>query len=312
MQFDQRVIGRIGGALRAAGGTVALLSAHGALLAAPCRSFWYKLRISRHVIWGRAMRANHVKRKLAGGGVAIGTMVFEFGTTGIGRLARNAGAEFVIFDMEHSGWSLETIRMLMATAPSELLPFVRVPATEYHLIAPALDVGAMGLMLPMVESRAQAEAIVRAVRYPPLGRRGAGFGLAHDDYTGGNVSDKMRSSNDEVLVIAQIETVAGVEAAEEIASTPGIDWLWVGQFDLSASLGIPAQFDHPEFDRAIDQVVAASQAHNVPLGMMVLSVEDGRAMYERGFRAFCFGMDTAVYQNALSVGIDGLKAIEGA
>jgi 2-dehydro-3-deoxyglucarate aldolase/4-hydroxy-2-oxoheptanedioate aldolase len=258
------------------------------------------------------MRANLVKRKLAAGGTVVGTMVFEFGTTGIGRLAHNAGAEFIIFDMEHSGWSLETIRMLMATAPRELLPFVRVPASEYHLIAPALDVGAKGLMLPMVESKAQAEAIVGATKYPPLGRRGAGFGLAHDDYTGGNVSAKMRSSNDEVLVIAQIETVSGVEAAVEIAATPGIDCLWVGQFDLSLSLGIPAQFDHPTFNEAIDRIVAAGHLHNVPIGMMVLSVEDGRAMYERGFRAFCYGMDTAVYQSALTVGIDGLKALEGA
>lgn len=258
------------------------------------------------------MRANQVKRTLAAGGTVVGTMVFEFGTTGIGRLAHHAGAEFIIFDMEHSGWSLDTMRMLMATTTmTGTAPFVRVPGSEYHLIAPALDIGAMGLMLPMVESGAQAEAIVRAAKYPPLGRRGSGFGLAHDDYTGGDVGEKMRSANEEGLVIAMIETAAGVEAAEEIVSVPGIDLIWVGQFDLSASLGIPAQFEHPLFNEAIDRIVAAASSRNVPVGMMVGSVEDGRAMYERGFRAFCYGMDTSVYQSALATGISGLKELRG-
>src|SRR5204863_3363721 len=99
------------------------------------------------------MRTNPVKKKLREGKSAIGTMVFEFASTGIARIAAAAGAEFVIFDMEHTGWSLETVRMLMATAGgSGLVPLVRVPATEYHFLARALDVGAMGLMVPMVES----------------------------------------------------------------------------------------------------------------------------------------------------------------
>src|SRR5947209_4815100 len=99
------------------------------------------------------MRTNQVKRTLQRGGIAIGTMVFEFRTPGIARIAAAAGAEFVIFDMEHTGWSDETIGMLVATARgSDLVPMARVPATQYHLLSRPLDVGAMGLMLPMVES----------------------------------------------------------------------------------------------------------------------------------------------------------------
>src|SRR5947209_2365489 len=98
------------------------------------------------------MRPNPVKQKLAAGGVSIGTMVFEFDSVGIGRLASLAGAEFVIFDMEHSGWSDETIKALIATTRSAgTIPMVRVPSTQYHLISRPLDVGAMGLMIPMVE-----------------------------------------------------------------------------------------------------------------------------------------------------------------
>src|SRR5947209_3969262 len=91
---------------------------------------------------GGAMRENRVKRALAGGGVALGTLVMEFPTTGIARLAAGAGADFVVFDLEHTGWSLETLRTLLAAArAAEVVPLVRVPATEYHFIARALDVG---------------------------------------------------------------------------------------------------------------------------------------------------------------------------
>ncbi|MGH7139344.1 MAG: aldolase/citrate lyase family protein, partial [Pirellulales bacterium] len=93
-----------------------------------------------------------MKRELNTGGISIGTFIFEFNTTGIGRIAAEAGAAFAVFDMEHSGWSVESIRMLVATTRStDMIPYVRIPATEYHFIARVLDMGAMGIMAPMVE-----------------------------------------------------------------------------------------------------------------------------------------------------------------
>jgi 2-keto-3-deoxy-L-rhamnonate aldolase RhmA len=134
---------------------------------------------------------------------------------------------------------------MASSRAADLIPMVRIPATEYHLIARPLDVGAMGLMVPMVESAEQAWAIVDSAKYPPLGRRGAAFGMAHDDYSGGDISEKMASANDEVLLIAQIETARGVENLDAIAAVDGIDVLWIGHFDLTNSLGIPGQFSHP-------------------------------------------------------------------
>ena len=172
------------------------------------------------------MRANTVKRTLRGGGVSLGTMVFEFDSTGIGRLMANAGAEFVIFDMEHTGWNLETLRMLIATTrPTGVVPMVRVPTVQYHFLARSLDIGAMGLMVPMVESAEQARLIVQSAKYPPAGRRGAAFGVAHDDYQGGDLLAKMQSANEEQLLIAQIETATGVENVDQIAAVEGIDVL---------------------------------------------------------------------------------------
>ena len=127
------------------------------------------------------MRHNHLKQKLQAGGTSIGTFMFEFATTGIGRLAAEAGAEFAIYDMEHTGWSVETIRMLIATTrATEMIPLVRIPATEYDFVARILDMGAMGIMIPMCESAAQAQKFVASAKYPPFGRRGAAFTIAHD------------------------------------------------------------------------------------------------------------------------------------
>jgi 2-dehydro-3-deoxyglucarate aldolase/4-hydroxy-2-oxoheptanedioate aldolase len=256
------------------------------------------------------MRKNTVKEALADGGVAIGTMVFEFNSTGIGRIAGEAGADFVIFDMEHTGWSIETIRMLIATTrASKALPMVRVPATQYHLLSRPLDVGAMGLMIPMVETVDQARLIVQSAKYGPEGGRGAAFTIAHDDYEGGDVAEKMRAANREGMLIAQIETVTGVENCEAIAAVDGIDCLWVGHFDLTQSMGIPAQFDHPDFVEAITRVAHACEAHGKAAGVMVANIETARQWREIGYRALAYGGDLWIYGAALKAGIDEARGL---
>lgn len=254
------------------------------------------------------MRPNHVKRKIAAGGTSIGTMMFEFNTTGIGRLAAGAGAEFAVFDMEHTGWTLETIRSLVATTRStEMIPLVRIPAVEYHFVARVLDVGAMGVMAPMVESAAQAEKLVASTKYPPVGRRGAAFSVAHDDYAGGDVVEKMRSANDETLVIAQIETAAGLAEVDAIAAVPGVDVLWIGHFDLTNSLGIPAQFDHPKYHDAVKRVLAACTKHNKTPAMLAADVAGGKQLLAQGFRMVAYGGDLWLYQAALREGVAALN-----
>ena len=254
------------------------------------------------------MLMNPVKQKLLSSGVALGSMVFEFDSTGISRIAGNAGAEFLIFDMEHTGWSIETIRRLIATTqPLGPLPFVRVPAVEYHFIARVLDMGAAGLMFPMVETVAQAERIVNSAKYPPVGRRGAAFGVAHDHYAGTDILATMQAANEQGLLIAQIETRGGLENVEAIAAVEGIDVLWIGQFDLSNSLGIPGQFDHPEFQAAVERVLAACRSHHKAAGYMALNAADGRTQIARGFRAIALSGDLWIYQQALSAGLAELR-----
>jgi 2-keto-3-deoxy-L-rhamnonate aldolase RhmA len=255
------------------------------------------------------MRTNSVKQKLARGETSIGTMIFEFSTTGIGRIAAEAGAEFLVFDMEHTAWSIETIRGLIATArAADTIPMVRVPATQYHLMSRPLDAGAMGLMIPMVETEEQARLIVQFAKYPPAGARGCAFCVSHDDFTGGDVMAKMTSANEQIFLMPQIETAKGVENCEAIAAIDGVDCLWVGHFDLTASMGIHAQFDHPDFLAAIDRVVAACNANGKVAGIMAGNVEVGKQWAAKGFRAIAYSGDLWIYQQALTEGIVALRA----
>jgi len=236
-----------------------------------------------------------LRRRMAGGDPVHGVMVFEAFTPGVAKIAELAGAEFVLYDLEHTGLSLETLRMLVATCRGlGVTPLCRVPRGEYHLLAPALDVGAHGVMIPMVESAGQARAIVDSTRYPPAGRRGAAFGFAHDDYDTGDVKAKIRRLNDRTIVIAQIETERGLENVEEIAAVKGIDVLWVGHFDLTNFLGIPADFSHPRYLQAIRRIVAAAKAHDKGLGFMAGDARSFKAYGKMGFNVLAAGTDQSI------------------
>ena len=165
-----------------------------------------------------------MKETLRAGGVSMGVMCMEFATTGIGRLSAEAGAEFAVFDMEHTGWSLETIKMLVATSRSGRPRADRPPAGRPTTTSsPTLmDVGAMGLVIPLVNSAEQIAVRRSSARsYPPRGKRGCAFAMAHDDYKGGDLAAKMRHANDNVLMIAQIETAEGLANVDAIAGRRG-------------------------------------------------------------------------------------------
>ena len=156
------------------------------------------------------MKPNAIKNDIRAGKTIAGAMVFEFFSPGMASILANAGCKFVLYDMEHTGLGYETLKWLFASCRGlPIEPMVRVPRGEYTWLARALDLGARGVMIPMVESAAQARSIVEACRYPPVGRRGAAFGFAQCDYLGGDVGQKISEANARTMVIAQIETDAG-------------------------------------------------------------------------------------------------------
>jgi len=174
---------------------------------------------------------------------------------------------------------------------------VRTPSTGYHLISQPLDAGALGLMVPMVESAEQARAVVASAKYPPLGRRGVGVYYA-DDVEPAGLAATLEKANEELLLIAQIETVAGVEHVEEIAAVDGIDVLWIGHFDLTTSLGTPGEFWNAEHTEAVDSVFAACRRHGKPVATMANDAADARVLAGKGFTMLAFN-DAMVFSTAL-------------
>jgi 2-dehydro-3-deoxyglucarate aldolase/4-hydroxy-2-oxoheptanedioate aldolase len=248
-----------------------------------------------------------LRARLADGGTALGTMVFEFHTLGLPRIVANAGADFVMLDLEHTGWGIEGIRPLLAAAAAhDVEPLVRVQGSARQLISPALDVGACGVMVPMIDDAIEAERVVQAARFAPHGSRG--FGLLYGDQLADGVGEAMRAAEEGTLVILQIETESGLHHVEEIAVTPGVDVLWIGQFDLSIAMGIPGAFDDARMTEAEDRVLAACADAGIAAGVLVGSVDVARSMLARGFRMVALGSDIDVYGGALRAGLDALRA----
>ena len=194
----------------------------------------------------------------------FGHFIVEFATPGIGHILKSAGCDFVLFDLEHSGFGFETVKSAIRYFEAGDVPvIVRVPSKEYHHIARAMDMGAEGLMLPMVGSVAEARHILNSMKYTPDGGRGVALQVSHDRYRPGGVTDKFSAANKRSTIFGQIETAEGVENAEKIAALPGVDCLWVGHFDLSVSLGVPGDFGSKTFTDAITRANGSDTASDV-------------------------------------------------
>lgn len=255
------------------------------------------------------MRQSTVKKSLAAGGRAFGSMVFEFFTPGMPRILANAGAEFALYCMEHTGTGFEALKPQFSLCRAlGVVPLVRVPGTEYDFIARALDCGALGVMVPLVDDAEQARFIVSCTRYPPEGRRGAAFGFAHDDYQGGDVIEKMRMIHARTLVIAMIETARGLQNVEAIAAVPGIDVLWLGHFDLTNFLAIPGNFSHPRYRDAVKRIVAAAQKNGKAAGYMAADEALGSEYLGHGFRMIATGTDQGMLQAAIQRNIGAWRS----
>ena len=239
----------------------------------------------------------------------FGHFVVEFATPGIGHILKNAGCDFVLFDTEHSGFGFETMKSALRYLDAARLPvIVRVPSKAYDQMARAADMGAEGIMVPMVYTADEARELVANIKYPPAGRRGVALGIAHDAYaTSGNVGERLSAANERIRLFAQIETEAGARNADAIAAVDGVDCLWVGHFDLTASLGIAGQFDHPLFLKAIDDVAKACRKHGKALGRLVPDSATGVEYAALGFDFLCWSGDVWALQAAVRGGIDAMR-----
>jgi len=254
------------------------------------------------------MKPNRFRQIVKEGRIPIGTLVWEFGTRGLPKILEAADLDFVLIDMEHSTFDGEHVADLLALfKATPIAPFVRVPQRLYHFLARAMDAGALGVMVANVETPEEAREIVDAVKYAPAGHRGVGLGSAHTDYVIPDPVTYFREANENTTVIAMIESPRGVANADAIAATAGIDVLWVGHFDLTQAMGIPAQFHHQNFLDAIRKVISAARTHGKVAGINPRSEEQAQEWLAAGFTAISWGNDVTVYRDALSSAVQSLR-----
>ena len=238
---------------------------------------------------------NGFRQRLQRGEVLLGQMVLELFTPGIGPMLDACGLDFVIFDMEHGRCDLALLSEMIASCRgSNIFPMARVPDVNFAPLSRALDIGARGVMVPRVETRQQAEEIVSQLKYAPQGKRGVALGVAHDLYRAGT-ADFFVQANEEIAVILLLETERAFENLDEIVSVAGVDVAWMGHYDLTVSMGIPAQFDHPRFLAAMNALVAACQKYGVAPGFLPPTAESAVHWINKGFRAISLGSDIGVF-----------------
>ena len=238
---------------------------------------------------------NGFRQRLQQGEVLLGQIVLELFTPGIGPMLAACGLDFVIFDMEHGRCDIALLSEMIASCRgSDIVPMARVPDLNFAPLSRVLDLGARGVMVPRVETRQQAEDIVNQVKYAPTGKRGVALGIAHDLYCAGN-AEFFAQANEEIAIILLLETEKAFENLDDIVSVPGVDVAWMGHYDLTVSMGIPAQFDHPRLLAAMDALVGACRKHGVAPGFLPPSAESALHWIDKGFRAISLGSDISVF-----------------
>jgi 2-dehydro-3-deoxyglucarate aldolase len=232
--------------------------------------------------------------------ITLGSWI-TLGHPAIGEIMAGCGFDWLTIDLEHSAITLgECQHLIQAIELRGCVPLVRVGENDPNLMKRVMDAGAHGVIVPMVNSRAEAEQAVGSVKYPPVGFRGVGYGRAQgyglhfDSYCEWNAQDS--------VVIVQIEHTKAVENMAEILTVPGVDAFIVGPYDLSASLGIPGQFSHPDFLSAMDSIrTTMGDFSDVAPGFHVVqpSPSDALRRLEEGYRFLAYSLDTLVLAETL-------------
>ncbi len=255
------------------------------------------------------LRENRVKRALQRGETVFGTMLQEMRTSCIAQVLASAGLDFLMMDLEHGPFTLETVGDIGQVARlSGIVPLVRVPDHDYPWLARPLDQGIMGLMVPRIESRAQVEAIARAVKYPPTGRRGCAVTSRQTEFGSAAVTDWLTWANAETLLIVQIEEKAAIEDIDGILSVPGVDVALIGPNDLSISLGVPGQTGHRTMQAAMERVVEAAARHGVASGLHIRDLDALKAWQAKGMRFLMYSNEVGLLRQAAE---QAAKAIRG-
>jgi 2-keto-3-deoxy-L-rhamnonate aldolase RhmA len=238
-----------------------------------------------------------VRSRLRAGESTTGCFL-GLGSPSVTELLGHVGFDWLVLETEHSAVDVAQLEhMLRALGASGSAPIVRVPPRDPVFIQRALDIGAAGVVVPLIRSADEAAEVVAATRFPPHGTRS--FGPLRAARYSLDYARYLEHANDEMLVAFIIETREALESIEEIAAVPGVDVLFLGLFDLSLSLGVdPTALPLPEVDAAIERVLAAGAKHGVAVGHSARSRAELEELRARGFRFISYGTDYFLLLNA--------------
>ena len=252
------------------------------------------------------MQSNFVLEKLQRGEKTFGSFL-GMGSPTVAELLTHAGCEWLLIEMEHNGLDMAQVEhILMAVKGTDTVPMVRIPSADPVFIQRALDIGGMGIAVPMVRTVAEAEAIVRASRYPPVGRRS--FGPLRASHYTVEYETYFEKANENILIMLIIETPEAVENLEEIASVPGIDVLFIGAFDLCLSMGLnPFKLPLPEIDAVMEKALEVGRSCGVGVGAGAGSPEELRTLAAQGFTFLSYGPDYKMLVDAIRPGVEAFR-----
>lgn len=211
---------------------------------------------------------NAARDRLEKGELALGIGVRQARTVDIAPMMKAAGYDWLFLDLEHNSMDLDTaVQISVAALGVGIAPIARVPAGEFWLATRLLDGGALGIVMPHVETAAEAEAIAQRLRYPPQGHRSIAGGLPHLGYRAASFAETCAAIDRATFLVVMVESPRGVENADAIAAVPGIDSILVGTADLSLELGIPGQLGDDKIVAAYQRVIDACRAHGKHAGV---------------------------------------------
>ncbi len=221
-----------------------------------------------------------------------------------------SGFDFLVVDAEHAAVDVPQAQCLFqaikAGNPS-CVPMVRLPQNSYIEARRYLDAGAMGVIASLINSKTEAQKLVSSVKYPPLGERGVGYGRSHG--YGFTFDEYMETANEKTLVGVQIEHIRGYENLDEILSVAGIDVAFIGPYDLTASMGITAQFDHAHYLSVRDGIIKKCREHKVAAGIHVVQPkpEEAIARINEGFKMIAYSLDITMLGNCCRLGLAKIR-----
>jgi len=243
-------------------------------------------------------KINKVKKVINEGKTVYGSFV-QIPSPAVVEILAHAGFDFVIIDTEHAPFSIETAENLVRAAQlHDICPIIRVTDNDPTKILRALDTGAYGVHIPHVSSRTDAEAIIKAAKYAPQGERGACPYVRAADYSAFDQNEYFLSANENTLLVALIEGIEGVNNIDEILSVPGIDVAFLGPYDLSQSLGLIGQIDHPQVMKELEKVIMKANEKNVIIGTFADTIERAFKWRDLGCRFIAYSLDVGLLLNA--------------